>query len=475
MSCPFTIQPTLFFVYSNRYEPKGEMNLLKYILIFFLLLNTISYHIFKIEAAASYQETAVTENLNIDAAGAVLIEQSTGKVLFEKNKDARLFPASTTKILTALVALENGDINEKVIVGNEVLVSPRGGSMAGLDLGEVISLRDLIIALMYPSGNDAGYTIAVHIGRKVSNDSLMPIDEAKNVFMNIMNERARTAGATNSNFTNPHGFHNDNHYTTPLDLALISRAAMQNEEFRQIAAGRLHEYPDWSSLHDQNEAESETRYWIARNRLINPNSEFYYEYATGIKTGWTTPAGPCLVSSATRGGLDLISVVLNSSRNGQWTDSIQMFEYGFANFEFHTLLNANQNMGSVQVENQILSENPMVGTVSAKGFSKLFRSSEIQNIKREIEWLYNCPNGSKRVVAPISKNQVLGKVTYSLNGETIFTSNLLSTRDLEKRTIINTIVYRVQDLSFLFQYVRIIALLLLLLLLFRVSVRFLKT
>lgn len=410
---------------------------------------------------------------SLDAQGAVLIEQSTGRVLFEKNKDARLYPASTTKILAALVAIENGDLNEMVTVGNEANLAALDGSKAGLDIGEQINLEDLVRGLMLASGNDAGYTIAVHIGRKLSKDPGLSISDALSVFTNLMNQRAAEIGAANSSFLNPHGYHQENHYTTAYDLALITREAMRNDDFRKLIANRIYEYPDWSSA-QENPSNPEIRYWVSRNRLLNEDSEFHYPHATGVKTGWTTPAGPCLVSSASKNGLDLISVVLNTTREGQWLDSVELFEYGFNNYTFHRLVESNQPMGAKYIDDHKLSGASEVNVVTQNGFEDLFRKSDIRNIRKSIKWTYNCPEGEARIVAPIAKGQALGVLRYSLDGVTIFETNLLATEAIEKRTIINTIVYRVQNANFFHIGLQILAGIIILIFILRLIIRFKK-
>jgi D-alanyl-D-alanine carboxypeptidase (penicillin-binding protein 5/6) len=410
---------------------------------------------------------------SLDAQGAVLIEQSTGRVLFEKNKDARLYPASTTKILAALVAIENGDLNETVTVGNEANLAALDGSKAGLDIGEQIKLEDLVRGLMLASGNDAGYTIAVHIGRKLSKDPGLSINDALSVFTNLMNQRAAEIGAKNSNFLNPHGYHQENHYTTAYDLALITGEAMRNDDFRRLIRDRMYEYPDWSSA-QENPSNPEIRYWVSRNRLLNEHSEFYYPYATGVKTGWTTPAGPCLVSSASKNGLDLISVVLNTSRGGQWLDSVELFEYGFNNYTFHRLVERNQHVGAEYIEGHKLGGESQVNLVTQNGFEDLFRKSDIRNIRKSIKWTYNCPEGESRFVAPITKGQIMGVLRFSLDGVTVFETNLLATEAIEKRTIINTIVYRVQNANFFHIGLQILAGIIIFILILRLVIRFKK-
>lgn len=414
-------------------------------IVAFILFSTLTINV---SASQNRSDIYPNEPPSLFAQGAVLIEQRTGRVLYEKNKDQKLYPASTTKIIAALVAIEAGDLDEIVTVGNEANLAALDGSKAGLDIGEQITLGDLVRALMLASGNDAGYTIAVHLGRKISGDNELSIRDSIEVFNDLMNHRAAQIGAKNSVFLNPHGYHQEGHYTTAYDLGLITREALNNEFFRTLVAQRIHEHPDWSSKQDD-PTDFETRYWVSRNRLLNPQSEFYYPYATGVKTGWTTPAGPCLVSSASKDGMELVSVVLNTTREGQWLDSINLFEYGFNNYTFHELIEQNRSIGSIPVELYKLGGLSEINLVTQNGFEALFNRADIPNINSSITWDYNCPEGKQRMLAPIDSGEVLGTLSFNLNGETIFETELVATTSIEKRTIISTIVYRTQNGNFL--------------------------
>ena len=161
--------------------------------------------------------------MNIAGEAAVLMEENTHEVLFEKNSNARMYPASTTKIMTALIALEYGDPEDIIEVGQEIEWIPQDSSKAGLFVGQEIKLSDLLYGLMLPSGNDAANTIAVHIGKKFEMDPNLSLEDAFKVFIDLMNQRAKEIGADNTHFTNPHGYHDKDHYTTPMDLARITR------------------------------------------------------------------------------------------------------------------------------------------------------------------------------------------------------------------------------------------------------------
>ncbi len=256
----------------------------------------------------------------------LLMEETSGEILYEKNAYRRLYPASTTKILTALVSMENADLEEMVTVGYEVTLIPSDSSKAGIKEGEVLSLKALIKAIILASGNDAANTIAVYIGRRAAGDEGMEITQAMDVFNRMMNDRATMAGAMNSNFVNPHGYHDDNHYSTAYDLAMISRAAMQYPFFREVALSPS----SYTNVLAATDGAEKMYTWTNRNAFVQPLDNAFYPDATGVKTGYTGKAGYCFVSSASRGHESLIAVVLNSSEKGRWHTSQRLLDYGFS-------------------------------------------------------------------------------------------------------------------------------------------------
>ncbi|MBQ7825291.1 MAG: D-alanyl-D-alanine carboxypeptidase [Clostridia bacterium] len=220
------------------------------------------------------------------ARAACILEQQTGRVLFEHNMHTRLPMASTTKVMTALLAIELGKAEDEVVCSENAFgVS---GTSIYLQLGERLTLEEMLLGLMLSSGNDASVAIAEHIGGTVDD------------FVALMNARAREIGAVNTHFANPHGLPDENHYTTAYDLALISREAMNNESFRRLVSTQRASIP-W-------EGRAYNRQLNNKNRLLSD-----YPGATGVKTGFTSKAGRCLVFGAQRDGLELIGAVLSCS------------------------------------------------------------------------------------------------------------------------------------------------------------------
>ncbi|MDD3840160.1 MAG: D-alanyl-D-alanine carboxypeptidase [Clostridia bacterium] len=337
---------------------------------------------------------------------AVLAEQNTGKILYHKDMDKRMYPASTTKILTALVAIENGDLDEVITVGEEAGQITSHSSNAGLQYGDKLTFRELLMGLMLPSGNDAANVVAVHIARKVYGQPDMGINDAIDKFAYMMNERAKKAGAESSNFVNPHGLHDPNHYTTAHDMCLIAVEAMKNQIFREIV-GTLEFVPDIEreQLEDcEEEVDFNGFKWKNSNLLLKG-----YPYITGIKTGFTTPAGYCLISSASKGEVDVISVVMYSTREDRWKDSVQLLGYGLDNFVWHDITIDGSIQAIQRVEKGMLGYSDYVVALSDRRINDIVNKDEIDDIRCTIVW-------DDILQAPIYKGQEIGKATFTLNG-----------------------------------------------------------
>ena len=255
------------------------------------------------------------EEVKTSARAAVLIERNTGMVLLCHNENEPLPMASTTKVMTALLALEKGNLDDVVTVGCNAYGVP--GTSIYLNLGERITLRDLLYGLLLASGNDAAVAIAEHIGGSVE------------AFCAMMTERAAELGCENTVFVNPNGLPADGHHTTAYDLALIAREAMKHETFREIVSTRRASIP-W-------EGRSYDRILNNKNRLLAD-----YEGATGIKTGYTRAAGRCLVFGARRDGLEVIGVVLNCA---DWfNEAARLMDLGFERYEGFTALSEGETV-----------------------------------------------------------------------------------------------------------------------------------
>ena len=253
----------------------------------------------------------VQASVSVSARSAILMEQESGRVLFEKDAHKVSRIASITKIMTAILAIESGKLDEMVKVSDRAVRAE--GSSVYLKPGEKIRLEDLVYGLMLRSGNDAAVAIAEHVGGSVDG------------FVFMMNEKAQQIGMTDTHFANPHGLDDhENHVSTAYDMALLTRYAMNNEEYKKISGTKIHRAP--------NPTETWDRVWKNKNRLLTEK----YKYSTGGKTGYTKRAKRTLVSTAKRGDFEMIAVTLNAPDD--WNDHIQMFETAFSDYDIAEIL-----------------------------------------------------------------------------------------------------------------------------------------
>lgn len=233
----------------------------------------------------------------VSANNAVLMEQSSGRVLYNKQAHEQRPIASITKIMTAIVAIESGKMNETVTVSDRAIHAI--GSSIYLEKGEKIKLKDLVYGLMLRSGNDAAVAISEHVGGSVEG------------FVHLMNKKAKWLGMTNTSFANPHGLDADNHYSTAYDMALLMCYAMDNEVFRQVTETKIYKAEDGDYV------------WRNKHKLLTS----LYQHTIGGKTGYTSTAGRTLVTVAEKDGMELIAVTLNAPDD--WRDHTGLFEWGF--------------------------------------------------------------------------------------------------------------------------------------------------
>ena len=243
----------------------------------------------------------VAQDLSFSTNSLILYDVTHSQILFEKNAHETAYPASTTKLLTACVAAQYCDRDTVFTVGEELSFVAWDSSIAYLGRGEKLTFEQLLDALLLPSGNDAAYVMAAGTGRIYAGDPSLSPEDAVQVFVELMNQTAQKIGATESHFTCPDGYHDDDHYTSAFDMMKIAVYASSFEPVRNS-------YSKYEAEHEIITGES--YYWENSNPLINPFSEYYYSYATGQKTGFTDEAGSCLVASAERDGVELVAVAL---------------------------------------------------------------------------------------------------------------------------------------------------------------------
>lgn len=358
------------------------------------------------------------DTLELESEAVYLVDWATGKVLFEDNADTPLYPASTTKIMTALLLLENAQLNEVIVVGQEIKRIGYDSSTARLKAGDRLTVADMVHALMLPSGNDAAYTTAVYVARRISGFERMEIGEAITVFVQLMNERAQELGTTQTNFTCPDGYHNPQHVTSAKDLAIITQAALQHEFLCQVVSTEEYTWQD--------------RRWANTNRMLRQNfPEEYYPWTTGFKTGYTPQAGGCFVFSASGGGRDILGVTLKGPRGAIWKDARALLEYGFTSWQNHAVFVEGRKIFDVPVQGQRHGQ-PETLTILAGGtYSDLLHLAEISSLEVDFAWAQGINDGEQKdaghmdngrpvvLKAPIEAGQVLGQAVIKLQEEVL--------------------------------------------------------
>lgn len=349
------------------------------------------------------------DDLNLSGESAILIDVDTLEILYSKNPHQKLYPASTTKIMTGILAIELGNMDDIVTVDQEV-VDLTDGSHIALEPGEELSLEHLINALLIESANDAALAIAKHISGS--------IDE----FVKLMNEKAKAIGALNTNFVNPNGLPHEEHLSTAYDLALMAKYAMENETFREIVKNYTYTIPITNKKSQERNLWSANRLLYSTER-INVNgtqTTIKYEGVNGVKTGYTIAAGQCLVTSYEKDGHKLIAVVLKSSGKNIYSDIHKLLNYGTNNFEKVKIGYGNKFIDNFPVENGVI---PFVAGITKSDTYYIAEKSKVDLIEEKIT--------KNTLEAPISKGQVIGKVEYYLDGRKISETDIISTMDID--------------------------------------------
>lgn len=354
------------------------------------------------------------------ARSAILIAADTGEVIFSKDPDRLMFPASTTKIMTVLLALQAGNLDDVVTISEHAVDLPADSSTAKLKAGEEILLLDLLYATMVMSANEGAVAIAEHISGSEA------------AFVDYMNRAAEAFGCTRTHFANPHGLQDQSHYTTARDLAIIAREAMDNEMFKQICSTLNYTLPK-SNLQKQRNLSGETLF-------LDSSSEFYYQYGTGIKTGSTAAAGYCFVGSASRDGINLISVVLYSNKTNRYADTARLMEYGFSQYASTTPSELYQmNPITIETTNFSLEDSSMGRlTLNIKPIDSTVNTAIVVN-KNELDALARnfkqlvIVNYTRNFAAPITYGEVFGTLTYIPSVGNIFEYELTASRSIAIR------------------------------------------
>ncbi len=353
---------------------------------------------------------------------ALLLDDNSGRLLYGKNIDVLLYPASLTKIMTAVLALENGNLSDTVTVPYDAIASINylEDSNMGLLTDEQMTLEQMLSAMMVHSANDAANVIAFHISGSLE------------AFVDLMNKKAAELGMTNTNFANACGSHDDNHYTTARDMSTLARYAMKNEKFREIVKTPIYKIPQ------TNKYTLGERVMVNTNLLLGTSRSLYQYYpaATGIKTGHTSQAGYCLTASASYNGANLITVVMKcdgfDSHNDPKTyqDTRGLFEFAFSNYENHQLAAPGDIISDSKVKEA--KDDSRVALTVENNISALVPVG----IDKEQE-IVKSLNVPEELRAPIAKGDVVGSVSYTYRGTEIGNAKLVATNDVELNYILH--------------------------------------
>ena len=349
-----------------------------------------------VEASSNFSASEANPPL-LSCPSAVVIDTVNQRILFGKNAFAKRQMASTAKMMTAILAIERGKLSDKVVVSKKA--SNVGGSKAGLKANETIQIDNLLYALMLPSGNDAAIALAEHIGGSVDN------------FVGMMNEKAAEIGAKDTKYASPHGLDNSN-TTTAYDLAVIAGYCLKNPVFAKVVRTNWKTIPREKMTNGSN--------YQNTNDMLDT-----YQGADGIKTGFTNGAGRCLVTSATRGGWQVVSVVLGAlTMNARSSDSKKMLDYAFENYPEQTVLPKDQKVQNIAIKKGVQDT---VQIANQQEISLHIKDSEFVQLDRE----FNVP---QYLNAPVGKGVLIGEMKLRLGNIVIGTSNLYTAEQVASLT-----------------------------------------
>ncbi len=385
----------------------------------------------------SYASASVSNNSNIPTTyspACILMDASLGKILYNKNANSKMYPASTTKIMTAILALEKCSLTDVATASHNAIFSiPYGYSHANIQEGEELTIEQLLNVLLIPSANDAAVVLAEHIAGSVE------------AFADMMNSKAKELGCLNTHFVNPNGIHNENHYTTAYDLALMGKYAMEFETFRNIVSKTR------CSLPKNDKYGIEERFFNTTNDLIKENyssspTNYYYKYATGAKTGYTDAAKNCIVATATKDDISLIAVVLHdgSTDDGlsqRALDCKSLFEYGFNNFSRKQIASKGTVAHQITVKGATQDTAKLDLLYSEDIFALVPNDYDLSSLDKNIKL-------TEDISAPISENTNLGTITCNIDNID-YSCSLLASHTVYKSDFTKTLMELVLLVIFL--------------------------
>ncbi len=350
-------------------------------------------------------------DLEINCQSAVLMDKNTGVVIYQKNPDEKKFPASTTKIMTALLVLEKTkDLNQKIKMSHDAIYNLEpGSSHIAMNEGETLTLEQALYGLLVASANEVANALAEYVSGDIEN------------FCKLMNQRAKELGCKNTNFLNAHGFHNENHYTSAYDLALIMRKATEFQKFNEIINTERYEIPP-------TEKQSQTRVLYNTDKMIHKNGKYFYKNLIGGKTGYTDEAKHTLVSYAKKDDMELICAVMEAENFDSYIDTQKIFDYGFENgFHDLNLLEKNDLQKNCTVVQKYKNKTVDIDTVNVFLENDIVLHVPKVINKSDLKLKLRLP---KKILAPVKKDDCVGYVNIYYKKKLIDKKKLLAEEDI---------------------------------------------
>lgn len=356
---------------------------------------------------------STSSELILTAESAILMDATTGKILYEKNSRTKQYPASITKLMTILLALEHGSLEDEITFSHDAVFSIEPGSAhIAIQEGEILTLEQVLYGIMLRSANECANAAAEYV------------DGSMEKFAEHMTARAKELGCENTNFVNANGLFDENHYTTAYDMALIAQELLKNETYRSMMSNTYYLIPPTNK-------QPEERPLHGQHQMLNENSLYYYEPAEGGKTGYTVEAQNTLVTYAKQGDTELIAVVLKCNGAQHYVDTKTLFEYGFANYQTVKAFSAADLTQNVAITETYKDKTTTLDTIAVAPASDVYvtipKNATIENITKAVD----CPESAS---VPVAVGDKLGIVVLSLNGEALATVDLTAQKEVKATT-----------------------------------------
>ena len=354
-----------------------------------------------------------SDELSLTAESAILMDATTDKILYEKNSRTKQYPASITKLMTILLALEHGSLEDEITFSHDAVFSIEPGSAhIAIQEGEILTLEQVLYGIMLRSANECANAAAEYV------------DGSLEKFAEHMTARAKELGCKNTNFVNANGLFDENHYTTAYDMALIAQELLKNETYRSMMSNTYYVIPPTNK-------QPEERPLHGQHQMLNESSLYYYEYAEGGKTGYTVEAQNTLVTYAKQGDTELIAVVLKCNGTQHYVDTKALFDYGFANYQTVKAFSAADLTQNVAITETYKDKTTTLDTIAVAPASDVYvtipKNATIENITKAVD----CPESAS---VPVAVGDKLGTVVLSMDGEALATVDLTAQKEVKATT-----------------------------------------